>query len=79
MQDKFSSQQSEMKDVEDRFGEDSWGVKKFVNAKKTESGPSKMAPVIKQEGSQPESQQDSKPKPKQFLDRNNMFSILPTN
>lgn len=69
-----------MKEVDDRFGggEDGWGVKKFVNAKKADPAP-KNTDLLRKEEPVQNSPPDSKPKPKQFLDKNNMFSILPKN
>ena len=65
----------------DKFDEEeSWGRKKFVNAKKPETEePSKESPPMKGEPLSPDSPQDTSKKPKQFLDRNNMFSLLPKN
>ena len=79
IKDKFSSQISDLKDVDDRFGGDeSWGVKKFVNPKKADPS-SKNSDLLKKEEPVQNSPSESKPKPKQFLDKNNMFSILPKN
>jgi hypothetical protein len=79
MKEKFGAERADLKEIDDRFGEDSWGVKKFVNPKKTGSDQPKTAPVARPEDSSNNSPQETKQKGKQFLDKNNMFSILPTN
>lgn len=79
MKEKPVSNKSDLREIEDRFGEEGWGVKKFVNPKKANEGSTKVGPLIRQDESSPDSPKETKPKPKQFLDRNNMFSILPTN
>lgn len=80
IKDKFSSPNSDLKEVEDRFGDEGWGVKKFVNAKKPDTNTKTV--LTKNEEPTPNPNlppQDAKPKGKQFLDKNNMFSILPKN
>lgn len=73
----MAPQKSDMKEVEDRFGDEGWGVKKFVNAKKADQPPKSGALLQKDEPAP--TPQESKPQGKQFLDKNNMFSILPKN
>jgi hypothetical protein len=70
-----------LKSAIDKYGgeEESWGRKKFVNAKKPDTVPLLESPALNTNTVSPDSAQENVKKPKQFLDRNNMFSLLPKN
>lgn len=79
----LGSPTTELKHVVDKFGgdEENWGLKKFTNPKKSETGSILNSPALKPSSFPAEdTQQNSKnaKNVKQNLDRHNMFSLLPT-